>query len=149
MIAAEEALRSQIHELGDLAHARQAEGRYAESEGLYRRALAAAETAFDPGALDFAALLNGLGVLHKYQGRYGEAEAVYRRALEIAEAALDPGHPDLATLYHNLGGLEHARVRAADGEPWARLSVEIRAVDWGTGFSPYRSNRQVLSDSTP
>lgn len=31
----------------------------------------------------------------------------------------------------------------------ARLSVEVRSVDWGTGYSPYRSNRAVLSDSTP
>src|SRR5689334_20568272 len=61
MIAAEEALRTHIHELGDLAYARQTEGRYTESEDLYRRALAAAEAAFAPGALDTAALLNGLG----------------------------------------------------------------------------------------
>ena len=78
---------------------------------------------FDPAAVDVrasAALLNGLGVLHKYQGRYDEAEPAYRRALAIAEAALGPDHPDVASLYHNLGGLEHARGNAARGEPWAR-----------------------------
>ncbi|HSL68930.1 MAG TPA: hypothetical protein VK864_01745, partial [Longimicrobiales bacterium] len=28
-----------------------------------------------------------------------------------------------------------------------RLSLEVQSVDWGQGFSPYRSNRAVLSDT--
>ena len=140
---AEEALRPQIQSWGELAHLRQTEGCYDEAEGLYRRALEAAEMVLRPGDLDLAALLNGLGVLHKYQGRYDEAEAVYGRALAIAEAALEPGHPDLATLYHNLGGLEHARGRAADGEPWARLSVEVRQTALGPEGLFRGDHRQV------
>jgi hypothetical protein len=30
-----------------------------------------------------------------------------------------------------------------------RLSVEVQSVDWGAGFSPYRSNKTTLRDSVP
>src|SRR3954466_5784224 len=86
------AIRLRVQTLGLIAERRQIQGRYGASERLYRRALTLAEAAF-PDDLETAALLNGLGVLHKYQGRYDEAEPVYRRALAIGEGALGPHHP--------------------------------------------------------
>jgi len=91
----EPAVRLRARTLGLIAERRQTAGRYGASERLYRRALALAERAFADD-LDTAALLNGLGVLHKYQGRYGEAEPLYRRALAIVEASLGPEHPETA-----------------------------------------------------
>src|SRR5215213_1406270 len=88
----ETTIRLCVQALGLLANVRQARGRYAASERLYRRALALAEEHFAPDDLDLASLLNGLGILHKYQGRYDEAEPVYRRALAILEKEFGAEH---------------------------------------------------------
>src|SRR4051812_49546299 len=105
------AIRLRVQTLGLTAERRQIQGRYGASERLYRRALTLAEEVF-PDDLDTAALLNGLGVLHKYQGRYDEAEPVYRRAPGGARGALGPGHPGGAPPYHHPRGLGRARGNA-------------------------------------
>src|SRR5436305_4935155 len=105
------AIRLRGQTLGLIAERRQIQGRYGASERLYRRALTLAEAAF-PDDLETAALLNGLGVLHKYQGRYDEAEPVYRRALAIVEATLGPAHPENALLHHHPRRPAPARGRA-------------------------------------
>src|SRR5436305_14582307 len=111
------AIRLRVQTLGLIAERRQIQGRYGASERLYRRALTLAEAAF-PDDLETAALLNGLGVLHKYQGRYDEAEPVYRRALAIVEATLGPDYPEAASRYDNLRGLDQVRARARAVRPW-------------------------------
>lgn len=40
----------------------------------------------------------------------------------------------------------HYVIVNVDGE---RMSLEVRSVDWGEGYAPYRSNRSVLGDSVP
>lgn len=40
----------------------------------------------------------------------------------------------------------HYVIVNVDGE---RMSLEVRSVDWGEGYAPYRSNRAVLGDSVP
>ena len=73
------------------------QGRYAEAEPLYKRALAIREKALGPDHPDVAKALNNLAVLYQKQGRYAEAEPLYKRALAIREKALGPDHPDVAT----------------------------------------------------
>lgn len=115
------ALRKLIFSLCNVADERRAQGRYAEAEPLYERALALAEQVCGP--LEVAIICNNLAVAHKYTGRLAEAARLY---LPLLEQTLGPEHPEIAVLYHNLGGLEHARGRFATGEPLARRSVEIR-----------------------
>ena len=73
------------------------QGRYAEAEPLYKRALAIQEKALGPDHPDVATALNNLAVLYRHQGRYAEAEPLYKRALAIEEKALGPDHPDVAS----------------------------------------------------
>ena len=40
----------------------------------------------------------------------------------------------------------HFVIVSVDG---GRMSLEVQSVDWGSGFSPYRSNRAVLRDTMP
>lgn len=40
----------------------------------------------------------------------------------------------------------HYVIVSVDGD---RFSLEVRSVDWGSGYAPYRSNRAVLRDSVP
>ncbi len=66
-----------------------AQGRYAEAELLYKRALEIREKALGPDHPDVANSLNNLASLYDEQGRYGEAEPLLKRALTILEKALD------------------------------------------------------------
>ena len=89
--------------LNNLAVLYQAQGRYAEAEPLYKRALAIREKALGPDHPDVGTRLNNLAGLYRAQGRYAEAEPLYQRALAIREKALGPDHPDVATVAQQPG----------------------------------------------
>ena len=57
------------------------EGRYADAEPLYKRALATWKKARGPDHPDVAQSLNNLADLYSAQGRYADAEPLYNRAL--------------------------------------------------------------------
>ena len=60
---------------------RSEEGRYADSDPLYKRALAIREKALGPDHPDVAQSLNNLADLYRAQGRHADAEPLYKRAL--------------------------------------------------------------------
>lgn len=68
-----------------LANLYQSEGRFAEAEALYNRALAIREDAFGPSDAQVAQTLNQLADLYRAQGRTREAEMVSRRAATIRQ----------------------------------------------------------------
>ena len=67
--------------LNNLAERYKEEGRYADAEPLYKRALAIREKALGPDHPDVAQSLNNLADLYTAQGRYTDAEPLYKRAL--------------------------------------------------------------------
>ena len=69
--------------LNNLAALYKEQGRYADAEPLYKRALAIDEKAVGPDHPDVATSLNNLAALYKEQGRYADAEPLYKRALAI------------------------------------------------------------------
>jgi tetratricopeptide (TPR) repeat protein len=69
------------------------QGRYAEAEPLYQRALHIYEQALGPEDLNTALTLHILAVLYRDQGKYAEAEPLYQRALHIRDQVLGPEHP--------------------------------------------------------
>jgi tetratricopeptide (TPR) repeat protein len=76
--------------LNNLAALYDDQGRYADAEPLYKRALAVWEKALGPDHPDVATALNNLAQLYKDQGSYEDAEPLYKRALAIREKALGP-----------------------------------------------------------
>jgi tetratricopeptide (TPR) repeat protein len=72
------------------------EGKYAEAEPPYKRALDIDEQALGSDHPRVATDLNNLAQLYNKQGKYSEAGPLYRRALDIRELALGPDHPDVA-----------------------------------------------------
>src|SRR5207249_12110872 len=66
--------------LGYLGNRACSAGKYDKADWLVRKALVAAEQALGPDHPELTALLNNLGVIHKYQGRYREAGPPYWRA---------------------------------------------------------------------
>ena len=111
--------------LNNLAGLYRNQGRYAEAEPLYKRALAIHEKALGPDHPDVATALNNLAELYRYQGRYAEAEPLYKRSLAIVEKALGPDHPDVAKALNNLAELYHEQDRYADAEPLYKRSLRI------------------------
>ena len=72
------------------------QGRYADAETLYERALAIREKALGSEHPDVAQALNNLAVLYDAQGRYVDAEPLYKRGLAIREKVLGREHPSVA-----------------------------------------------------
>jgi CHAT domain-containing protein/Tfp pilus assembly protein PilF len=108
------------------------EGRFAEAETLYKRALAIREKALAPDHPDVATGLNNLAALYVDQGRYAEAEPLYKRALAIWEKALGPDHPDVATGLNNLAVLYGHQGRYSAAEPFSRRALAI----WEKALGP-------------
>jgi len=69
--------------LNNLGLLYRAQGKYAEAEPLYRRALAIAEKTLGPGHPDLAVVLRGLAALLRATDRKTEAEQLEARATLI------------------------------------------------------------------
>jgi tetratricopeptide (TPR) repeat protein len=67
--------------LNNLAELYKEEGRYADTEPLYKRVLAINEKALGPDHPDVALALNNLAGLYSAQGRHADAEPLYKWAL--------------------------------------------------------------------
>ena len=109
--------------LNNLALLYKDQGKYADAEPLYQRALAIWEDALGPAHPDVATSLNNLAGLYYAQGQYAEAEPLYRRALAIWEKALGPEHPKVAANLNNLADStaprgSTARQSRSTGAPW-------------------------------
>jgi|GEM_PF-1711227 len=81
------------------------QGKYAEAEPFFQRALTFQEKTLDPADSGLWLPLNNLGMVYKARERYSDAEKLFRRALEIREKSLGQENPELATSLNNLGSL--------------------------------------------
>jgi tetratricopeptide (TPR) repeat protein len=97
----------------------------AETERLYRRALAVDEKSLGPDHILVANRVLDLAVLLHKTNRLAEAEPLYRRALEINEKNLGSEHPMVAVVLNNLAVLLLARNRFAEAEPLMRRALAI------------------------
>ena len=119
-----------VAELADLLSEQE---RYADSETLYRRALALLTQAQQTGtanpdlntAAEIVATLGHLALLADIQDRADEAENLYRRSIELAE---QNGHrsPELAAALNNLASIHHRRNELDTAEPLYRQALELR-----------------------
>ena len=82
--------------LNNLAALYHAQGKYAEAEPLYQRALAIRDKALRPEHPLIATSLNNLALIYDAQGRYGDADPFYKHALAIWDKALGQEHPAMA-----------------------------------------------------
>jgi tetratricopeptide (TPR) repeat protein len=82
--------------LNNLALVYESQGKYADAEGLHKRALAIKEKALGGSHPSVAVSLHNLAALYVKQGNYTEAEGLHERALAIREKALGADHRDVA-----------------------------------------------------
>lgn len=90
------------------------QGRYADAEPLYQRALALVATLDDDEAE--ATLLHNLGGLCHARGDFAAGEPSARRAVELREARLGPDHPATAADREAWGALLEGLGRLSEAE---------------------------------
>jgi CHAT domain-containing protein/tetratricopeptide (TPR) repeat protein len=112
--------------LNNLALVYRDQGKYAEAEGLYKRALAIREQALGADHPDVAQTLNNLALVYGDQSKYAEAEGLHKRALAIREQALGADHPDVAQTLNNLANLYRNQGKYAEAEGLYKRALAIR-----------------------
>ena len=108
------------------AYSLDGQGRYAEAEPLYRKALEIRTRVLGEDHRDTANSYNNIAYNLGAQGHYAKAEPLYRKALEISIRVLGEDHPDTAINYNNIAGNLDAQGRHAEAEPLYRKALEIR-----------------------
>jgi tetratricopeptide (TPR) repeat protein len=93
------------------------QGRYSESEALFKRILTVQEKSLDSWHSNLGSTLNDLAFIYLLQGRYSEAEPLCMRALSICEEQLGENHPETGNRLNNLALLYASTGRYAEAEP--------------------------------
>ena len=132
--------------LNDLAMLYATQGKYAEAEPLYNRALAIAEEALGPEDPAVAACLGNLAGLYRTQGKYAEAEPLSNRALAIVEKARGPEHPDVAESLNNLALLYFEQGKYTEAEPLYKRALAIREEALGPAHPRLATSLNNLAD---
>ena len=102
-----------FHNLGDLYFD---QGKLAEAEKMYIRALQGKEEALGPDHTSTLDTVNNLGNLYADQGKLAEAEKMYIQALQGREEALGPDHTLTLDTVNNLGNLYADQGKLAEAE---------------------------------
>jgi tetratricopeptide (TPR) repeat protein len=92
------------------------QGKLAEAEKMYLRALQGYEEALGPDHTSTLNTVNNLGLLYADQGKLAEAEKMYLRALRGKEEALGPDHTSTLDTVNNLGLLYADQGKLAEAE---------------------------------
>jgi CHAT domain-containing protein len=102
------------------------QGKYAEAEGLHKRALAIREQALGANHSLVAATLDNLASVYQSQGKYAEAEGLHKRALAIREKALGANHSLVAATLSNLANVYKEQGRFGEAEGLYKRALAIR-----------------------
>ncbi len=134
-------LASSLNNLGGLY---EFQGRWAEAEPLYNRALAIRQALFgDRPNHDLATSLSNLGLFYKLQGRWDEAESHLYRALTILEELFGDRPNDLlATSLNNLALIYTRQWRWAEAE--AMYDRALAILEKLLGDRPHKSLATTL-----
>ena len=108
-------------------------GSFDTAEALYRKALAAEETASGKNGARVAVRLNDLALLLEAKDDFQSAEPLLRRALAIQEKALGPQHPETAVTLNNLASLLLVGRKITIAETMQRRAVRILEDNLGPG----------------
>ncbi|MCJ1310207.1 hypothetical protein MMC25_003869 [Agyrium rufum] len=126
-----------IHRLGDL-YVNQ--GKQAEAEKMYQRALQGKEKALGTEHTSTLNTVNNLGNLYQSQGKLAEAEKMYQRALQGYEKGLGAEHTSTLDTVNNLGVLYQSQGKLAEAEKMFEQALRgCKKV-----FGPHHSKCQKL-----
>jgi tetratricopeptide (TPR) repeat protein/CHAT domain-containing protein len=111
--------------LYNLAVVYQSQGKYADAEGLYKRALAIDEKVHGPSHSYVATTLKRLAGMCEAQAKYVEAEGLLKRALAIREKEFGPDHPDVAAILDDLAKVYDRQGKYTEAEGLLKRALAI------------------------
>jgi tetratricopeptide (TPR) repeat protein len=100
------------------------QGKLAEAEKMYRRALQGYEKALGADHTSTLNTVNNLGLLYRDQGKLAEAERMYQRALQGKEKALGADHTSTLNTVSNLGNLYRDQGKLAEAEKMYQRALQ-------------------------
>jgi CHAT domain-containing protein/tetratricopeptide (TPR) repeat protein len=101
-------------------------GKYADAEGVFKRALAIKEKALGADHTDVAKALHNLAIVYEEQAKYADAEGLFKRALAIWEKALGKDHPDVADTLNSLAVVYWNQGKYDDAEGLYKRTLAIK-----------------------
>jgi tetratricopeptide (TPR) repeat protein len=107
------------------------QGKLAEAEQMFLRALAGKEKALGPDHPSTLDTVDNLGLLYRDQGKLAEAEQIYRRALAGREKALGLDHTSTLDTVNDLGTLYRAQGKLIEAEQMYRRALAGGKKAWG------------------
>ncbi|KAA6413191.1 MAG: hypothetical protein FRX48_02935 [Lasallia pustulata] len=116
--------RNALNAIHNLAVLYADQGKMAEVEAMYRRALEGSEKALGPEHTSTLDTVHNLGLLYADQGKMAEAEAMFRRALEGYEKAWGPEHTSTLGMVNHLAVLYKDQGKMAEAEAMYRRTLE-------------------------
>jgi tetratricopeptide (TPR) repeat protein len=116
------ALADALYRLGIL---RRQQGKFAEAEQLYRRALEIREHKLGPNDLEVASTLNNLAAVEALQGKYDEARPLLERALDVRRTVLGSDNVLTAESLNNLALLYAAQGNTTEAEPLYQQALAV------------------------
>ena len=111
-----------LHNLGYIFRA---QGRLANAEPMYLRALGLQEAILGREHLEVAQTLNNLAAVYRESGALDRAEPLYRRSLQIREKRLGATHPEVADSLNNLAGVLRLLGHNVEAEALAERAIAI------------------------
>jgi len=115
----------------ELADVYDSQGKYAEAEASYRKALAIQETRLGPDDADLGHTLNGLGNVLSNQGKSSEAKTLKMRATEIYDKAGPSQSLSEAWLLNQRGQSRAAEGDYKQAESFYKQAVEANEAKYG------------------
>ena len=112
--------------MNEQAEALYAQGKYAQAQPLFEKALEIRRRLLTDDHPDTADSYNNLAVNLNAQGKYAQAQPLFEKALEIRRRLLTDDHPDTAASYNNLAVNLNAQGKYAQAQPLFEKALEIR-----------------------
>ena len=103
-----------------------AQGKYAQAQPLYEKALEIYRRKLTDDHPVTAGGYNNVALNLNAQGKYAQAQPLYEKALEIRRRLLTDDHPDTAISYGNVAANLGAQGNYAAAQPLLEKAVDIR-----------------------
>ena len=124
----------------------QAQGKYSEAEGLFKRALAIREKALGASHSDVGESLNNLATRLSRPRPVRGGGRLLKRALVIREKALGASHPDVGETLNNLANVYQDQGKYSEAEGLYKRALAIREKALGASHPDVGQTLNNLAD---
>ena len=129
-------IRRWRRDYNNLASNLQAQGRYAEAERHFRKAIEIMDRVLKKDHPNMAVGLTNLAYVIDQQGHYAKAEPIHREALVMTSKMLGPNHPNTALATLALAANLNNQGQHGQAEPFYFKAIEVFQQRFWRGSSP-------------